>query len=258
MQIVDSHCHLNIIKRQQNLAEVIQAAQNNDVVGMLNISVELTELDDLRQQCELMPNIWMSAGIHPCHCEGVKVSYVDLLEASQGDKVVAVGESGLDFFHQSKQQSGHQFEHFENHLMVAKEIKKPIIIHCRNSAEDVVRTLQQHSAAECSGVMHCFAEDKRTAEAALELGFYISFSGILTFNSAKELREVAKIIPMDKLLVETDSPYLAPVPYRGKNNQPAYVRNVLSCIAELKGVNLAELAEQTTLNFQSCFNVTLQ
>ena len=258
MRIVDSHCHLNIIKRKQLLPEIIAAAQQHHVVGLLNISVELDEIPQLQQQCQLMPNMWISAGIHPCHSEPFVADYQELLQAAQQDRVIAVGESGLDFFHKPQAQCQHQFAHFYNHLAVAKQLQKPLIIHCRNAAKEVIEVLQQHQAEQCGGVMHCFAEDQATAAAALELGFYISFSGIVTYNSAQPLQQIARDIPLHRLLVETDAPYLSPAPMRGKPNQPAYVSHTLAFIAQLRGIDVAELAAITTQNFETCFQVQLR
>ena len=257
MKIIDSHCHLNLVKRHQSLEQVINNAVANEISGILNVSVELSELDDLAQQCLLMDNIWMSCGIHPCHAQPCDVSFDELMLASQRPEVIAIGETGLDFFHQPRKASLHQFDHFENHISVAKASQKPLIIHCRHAKTDVIQVLQQNDADLCGGVMHCFAEDLHCAEAALELGFYISFSGIITYKSAQELRKVAQTIPIDRILVETDSPYLSPVPHRSSKNQPAYVRHTLEQLAQLRGLSIESMADMTYHNFQRCFNIKL-
>lgn len=193
-----------------------------------------------------------SIGVHPTTTGGHEPSIEELLEAAKDPLVVGIGETGLDYFRtESKLQWQH--ERFHRHIDVAKNCKKPLIIHTRAAAEDTMNTLRDHDASEAGGVMHCFAEDWNVARQALDIGFYVSFSGIVTFKSAKAVQEAAKKVPLDRLLVETDAPYLAPVPKRGKTNEPAYVRHTAEFVANLRGISLEALAEATTENFYRLF-----
>ena len=194
-----------------------------------------------------------SVGIHP-NTELIKEPVIEeILALASRDEVVAIGETGLDYF-RSEGDLSWQRARFRTHINVAKELDKPLIIHTRESKDDVIRILKEEGAAQVGGVMHCFVEDWETAQAAMELNFLISFSGIVTFKNAKELQDVAKLVPLKQMLVETDSPYLAPVPFRGKTNQPAYVRHVAEFISDLKEINFDVLAKQTTNNYNKLFN----
>jgi TatD DNase family protein len=259
MQIIDSHCHLNILKKKQGIAETLAEAKQNCVVGMLNISVDLETADEVIKQSELQSNIWASVGVHPCHCPIEPMSdgdFESIKTLSNHPNVIAIGETGLDFFHTKPEDSQHQFDYFIKQVELSKMLDYPVIIHCRNARTEVIEILQSHKATK--GVMHCFAEDWQTAKAALDLGFYISFSGILTYPKSIELKEVAKQVPEERLLVETDSPYLSPQPFRSKYNQPAYVKHTLAHLAELRGTEVTEMAKITTQNFERCFNVKVQ
>jgi TatD DNase family protein len=253
MQLVDSHCHINFDELQQRLPEILDNARLNDVAYMLCVSVNMEEFPQVIQLARQHPQVFASVGVHPCYEHVRDPSAKELLELATDDRVVAVGETGLDYFRIEDQDMTWQRERFVRHIGVAKEVNKPLIIHTRAAADDTMRILKEEGADQCRGVMHCFAEDWNVAKKALDLGFYISFSGIVTFKSAKNVQEVAKKCPADRILVETDAPYLAPVPLRGKTNEPAYVRHTAQFVADLRGQPLADLAEQTTQNFFNLF-----
>ena len=250
--LVDSHCHLDRLdKSPEELDEIITFAQNRGVEHFLCVSVSVKDYPQMLQTVEKYPQVSVSCGVHPLHQED-RASYEELLNTASDPNVVAIGETGLDYYYSSDTQEV-QRASFVDHIKVANALKKPLIIHTRDAREDTIKLLEEHKAAETSGVLHCFTESWEMAEAAMELGFYISISGIVTFKTATELQEVVRRIPLDRLLIETDSPWLAPVPYRGKQNQPGYVVEVAEFIAELKGVTVQELASVTTENFYKLF-----
>lgn len=253
MNLVDSHCHINFDELHQRLPEILANAKDNQVSHMLCVSVNLEDFPEVRSLSEQYPHIFASVGVHPCY-EDVKEPSVDeLIEIGQSDNIVAIGETGLDYFRIEDQDMTWQRDRFVRHIEAAKELNKPLIIHTRSAADDTMRILKENQADQCRGVMHCFAEDWDVAKKALDLGFYISFSGIVTFKSATQVQEVARKCPLDRVLVETDAPYLAPVPLRGKTNEPAYVRHTAQFVADLKGLSLESLAETTTNNFFELF-----
>jgi len=219
---------------------------------LLCVCIDLEHLSDVLEPAEQHANIYASVGVHPSETEGLDPSSEQLLQLAQHDKIVAIGETGLDYFY-NKGKLEWQRDRFRNHITAAKQCDKPLIIHMRDATEDTLRIIKEEDAGEAGGVMHCFVEDWETAKRALDLNFHISFSGIVTFKNAQELKEVAKKLPIEKMLVETDSPYLAPVPFRGKSNQPAYVKHVASHVAELRGVHAEEIAEVTGENFFNLF-----
>lgn len=254
---VDSHCHLDRLewdKLALNLDQVITQAQRSQVEHMLCVSVSLAEFPAMKALVENYPCVSVSCGEHPLH-ETDKVDPQLLLALCQDKAVVAVGETGLDYFYNPESKLVQQ-QAFAYHIDVARQVQKPLIVHTRDARADTLSLLKEHKAHECLGVLHCFTEDWETAKAALDLGFYISLSGIVTFRNADALRDVAKKVPADRLLIETDSPYLAPVPYRGKTNQPSYVSAVASCIAQQRHVSIELLAQQTTENFYRLFPLT--
>lgn len=253
MQLVDSHCHINFEELHQRLPEILDNAANNDVAHMLCVAVNLEDFPQVIALAEQYPQISASVGVHPCYQDVKEPTVEELIEIGQAKNIVAIGETGLDYFRVEDQDMTWQRDRFVRHIEAAKTLNKPLIIHTRNAADDTMRILKEEGADKCRGVMHCFAEDWQTAKKALDLGFYISFSGIVTFKSATQVQEVARKCPIDRVLVETDSPYLAPVPLRGKTNEPAYVRHTAQFVADLKGVSLEALAEQTTNNFFSLF-----
>lgn len=261
MQIIDSHCHLNLLKKKQHHDDTLMQARKHNVIGMLNISIDMDTADEVIEQTDLQENIWASIGIHPCHCPTSPMTEKDILAINQyalHPKVIAIGESGLDFFHRKEEDSQHQIDYFIKHIEIANALQLPIIIHCRHARRQVIEILQSYRGENCNGVMHCFAEDGQTAKKALDLGFYISFSGILTYPKSEALREVARYIPLDRLLVETDSPYLSPQPVRNQTNQPAHIKYTLSTLAEIHQQEVVDMADITTTNFQRCFNVSIQ
>ncbi len=252
---VDSHCHLDRLKASgSNLTETVEFARKRGVQHFLCVCVAVREFDEMLAKVEQYNDVSVSCGVHPLHQEDA-CSYEALLEKASDPRVVAIGETGLDYFYSADTQVV-QRRSFIDHIKVANQLHKPLIIHTRDAREDTIRLLKQHKADHVKGVLHCFTESLEMAREAIELGFYISISGIVTFNSAKELREVVKQLPLDKLLIETDSPWLAPVPHRGKENQPGYVVEVAEFIAQLKGVSVEEVANITTQNFYNLFSLT--
>jgi TatD DNase family protein len=250
--LVDSHCHLNFPEFTENMPAVLQAMQENGVHHALCIGVTLEKFPQVLAIAEANPHIWATVGIHPDN-EGVEEADVNrLLALADHPKVIGIGETGLDYFRLTGDLEW-QRERFRTHIRAAIACDKPLVIHTRNAAEDTLRIMREEGADKCGGVMHCFTESQEVADQAMELGFYISLSGIVTFKNAQALKEVARNIPLDRMLVETDSPYLAPVPFRGKTNQPAYVKHVAEHIADLRGISLGEVAEATTRNFFRLF-----
>jgi len=223
---------------------------------MLCVSVNMENYPQVLGIAQRHENVYASVGVHPNEREGREPDVDELVELAGNSRVVAIGETGLDYF-RTEEKMQWQHERFRRHIKAAKQIQKPLIIHTRDSSHDTLQILEQEGARDAGGVMHCFVEDWETARQAMDIGFYISFSGIVTFNSARELQEVAKRIPLDRMLVETDSPYLAPVPYRGKTNEPAYTRYVAEFIAKLRGISLEELSSITTANFFRLFTAAV-
>jgi TatD DNase family protein len=250
---VDSHCHLDRLQQSdEELAQTLHFARQRGVEHFLCVCVSVAEFPAMLDKVVPYADVSVSCGVHPLYQEDV-CSYEALLNAASDDKVVAIGETGLDYFY-SAETKDVQLTSFIDHIHVANETGKPLIIHTRDAREDTINLLKEHKNADTRGVLHCFTESLEMAQAAIELGFYISISGIVTFHSANELREVVKAIPLDRLLIETDSPWLAPVPHRGKQNQPGYVVEVAEFIAELKGISVKELAAVTTRNFYQLFS----
>ena len=250
--LVDSHCHLNFPELAANLAVIKQSMIENQVGHALCISVTLPDFPQVLALAETNANFYASVGVHPDY-ENIEEPTVDNLVAlANHPKVIAIGETGLDYFRLSGDLEW-QRTRFRTHIRAAIQSNKPLIIHTRNAAEDTLRIMREENAELVGGVMHCFTESLEVAMQAIELGFYISFSGIVTFKNATSIKEVAKQIPLDRILVETDSPYLAPIPYRGKINQPSYVRFVAEEIAKLRGITLEEVSAKTTENFFHLF-----
>lgn len=252
--LIDSHCHLDRLKiapDHDSLVDVIAAAKRRGVDYMLCVNVRQQGFEAMRDRMASFENVFLSAGVHPLDVkEGIEVA--GLSQYATDKRVVAIGETGLDYFY-SPETKEIQQDCFEKQIDVAVEVGKPLIIHTRGAREDTIAMLKQGHADKVGGVLHCFTEDWDMAKAAMDLGFYISISGIVTFKNAGELRTVVRKIPKDRLLVETDSPYLAPIPYRGKENQPAFVRDVAEFVAEVRGEKYEELAEYTSNNFFALF-----
>ena len=254
MPFVDSHCHINFPELAANMGDVLAQMRDNDVISALCVSVNLADFPQILALAEQYPHIYASVGVHPDH-EGVEEPDIArLVGLAQHPKVVAIGETGLDYF-RLKGDLEWQRARFRTHIRASRESGKPLIIHTREAAADTLRIMAEENAAEASGVMHCFTETWEVAEAALAMGFYISFSGIVTFKNAKQLKEIAQRVPLERILIETDAPYLAPVPHRGKLNQPAYVKHVAEEIAMLRGISLDEVGRSTTENFKRLFKM---
>lgn len=249
---VDSHCHLDFPGLAEREDEILATMAANDVGGALCISVRLEEFPRVRALAERHAHLWASVGVHPDNADCEEPDLARLVALADHPRVVAIGETGLDY-HWHKDAPEWQRERFRTHIRAARATGKPLVIHTRSAAEDTLRLMREEKAGEAGGVMHCFTESWEVAEAALELGFYISFSGIVSFRNAKELKEVARRVPLDRLLVETDSPYLAPVPHRGKTNEPGWVVHVAEEIARLRELPLAQVEQATTDNFFRLF-----
>ena len=252
--LVDSHCHLDFPDLANNLDALLKNMQENDVTNALCISVNLSDFPRVRALAEKYDHLYASVGVHPDY-ENLDEPKADLLaELADHPKVVAIGETGLDYFRLQGDLEW-QRERFRQHIQAALKCYKPLIIHTRSAAADTLRIMAEEGADKVGGVMHCFTESWDVAQQAIAMNFYISFSGIVTFKNAQALKEVAKKIPLDRMLIETDSPYLAPVPHRGKLNQPAFVRYVAEEIARLRTTSVEEIAMATTNNFFKLFKI---
>ncbi len=253
--LIDSHCHLNRLdlkKYEGDMDRLIEATHTAGIECVLNVCVDLESAHEVVATAQKYPNVYASIGLHPSDVKGRILQKSDLLQRVNQPKVIAVGETGLDY-HYNTEQLEEMRASFCLHIEVARETKKPLIIHTRNARADTLRIMREEKADEIGGVMHCFTENLEMAKAAIDLGFYISFSGIITFKNAEELQEVARQVPLENILIETDAPYLTPIPYRGKSNEPQYVRYVAEKIAELKNMSFAQVAEVTTQNFKNLF-----
>jgi TatD DNase family protein len=252
---VDSHCHLDFPELSDNLPAVLDAMATNRVTHALCISVNLPDLPRVHRIAAEHPNLYASAGVHPDQEDTSDPSVAELMALAARPKVVAIGETGLDYYRLSGDLSW-QRERFRRHIRAARDCAKPLVVHTRAAAADTLAIMREERASDAGGVMHCFTETWDVAQAAMDLGFHISFSGIVTFKNATDLKDVARRVPLDRMLIETDSPYLAPVPFRGKTNQPAYVRHVAEEIARLREIPLEEVAAATSANFFRLFGVT--
>ncbi len=250
--VVDSHCHLDFPDLLPRIDAIRDAMSAASVSHALCVAVDLENLPRVLGLAERHENFFASVGVHPDHDDGLDPTAEMLVSLAAHPKVVAIGETGLDYF-RHPERAGVQRARFANHIAAAGETRKPLIVHTRNASDDTIALLRSEGAAVAGGVMHCFTETWDVARAALDLGFYISFSGIVTFKSAESLREVARQVPADRLLVETDSPYLAPVPHRGSTNEPAFVRHVCDFVADLRHIDRDALATTTTDNFFRLF-----
>jgi TatD DNase family protein len=249
---IDSHCHINFPELAADLAGVTGAMAANSVTHALCVSVNLETFPDVLAVAERFPNIFASAGVHPDDRSGEEPDVARLVSLADHPKVVAIGETGLDYY-RVEGAADWQRERFRTHIRAARQTGKPLIIHTREAAADTLRIMREEAAAEVGGVMHCFTETADVARQAMEMNFMISFSGIVTFKNATALKDVARDLPLEYMLIETDSPYLAPIPFRGKTNQPAYVRFVAEEIARLKGIPIGAIAEATSANFFRLF-----
>ncbi len=251
---IDSHCHLDRLDLKEfdnNLDNVMKAAEAEKITKVLCVSVTLKDFPEMANTTQHYSNVWLSCGAHPLNQED-KVDEEELKQLAQHQRVIAVGETGLDYFY-APETKELQRDSFRKHIRVAIELKKPLIIHTRDAQQDTLTIMREEGAEKIGGILHCFTESWEMAEQAIAMGFYISFSGIVTFKNASELREVAKKIPDDRFLIETDAPYLAPVPHRGKQNQPAYVIEVAKHLASIRGQSVEEIARLSTDNFNCLF-----
>lgn len=258
--LIDSHCHLNLLDLtdfNQDMDEVIGQAKQHDVGHFLCVCVELDDFPILCQLAERYPEVSISVGLHPNNEVDKEPDAAQLIQLAQHPACIAIGETGLDYYRvETKEQQAAQRQRFAAHIAAARQSSKPLIIHTRQAAEDTILVMRQEKAEEIGGVMHCFTEDWDVARRALELNFYISLSGIVTFKNATALQEVAKKIPLERLLIETDAPYLAPVPHRGQQNHPALVKYVAQALSELRQESYETIAAQTTANFYRCFRLS--
>ena len=250
--LVDSHCHMDFPDLIQDIDGVLRRMADNQVQYALCVSVNMRDYPRVLQLATRHANIFASVGVHPDTEDASEPTVADLVREGEASKVVAIGETGLDYFRASGDLTW-QRERFRTHIRAARELGKPLIIHCREAASDLLAILHEEDAREVGGVMHCFTESWDVAAAAMDMNFMISFSGIVTFKNAGALKEVAVRVPADRILVETDSPYLAPVPHRGKTNQPAFVRHVAEEVARIRLVSLADIARVSTANFFRLF-----
>lgn len=255
--LVDSHCHLNFPELAARVDEALALMRENSVTHALCVSVTLQDFPEVRALAERYPHVYGSVGIHPDYPDVPEVTEEELVALADHPKIVAIGETGLDYF-RIKGDCEWQRQRFRTHIRAARRCRKPLIIHTRDAADDTIRIMADEGAAEVGGVMHCFTETWDVAQAALALGFHISFSGIVTFKNAGPLREVARKVPLERLLIETDSPYLAPVPYRGKTNEPGLVKYVAEEIARQRDLTLEQVGAATSGNFFRLFRVKNQ
>jgi len=251
--LVDSHCHIPLLKETTSIEKILSDAKNHQIAHMLCVAIDLEGSPEIIQLAKSHPMISASVGVHPNTELEKALTVNEICNIADDNKVVAIGETGLDYF-RSEGNLTWQKDRFRTHIQAAKELKKPLIIHTRDAKEDIISILKDEGAEKVGGVMHCFVDDIETAKKAIDMDFLISFSGIVTFKNAKPLQEVAKKVPLEHMLVETDAPYLAPTPFRGKTNQPAYVKYVAEFIAELKDIPFDEVAKQTSLNYENKFN----
>ena len=256
MFLVDSHCHLDGLDYQSlhtDVNDALEKAAARDVKFFLAVATTLPGYRSMRDLVGERSDVAFSCGVHPLN-QDEDYAVEDLRRMAAEEGVVAMGETGLDYYYTPETKARQQAS-FRDHIRIGRELNKPVIVHTRDARADTLAILREEKVTDCGGVLHCFTEDRETAGQLLDLGFYISFSGIVTFRNAEQLRDAARYVPLDRLLVETDSPYLAPVPHRGKENQPAYVRDVAEYMSVLKGVSVDELAQQTTENFAKLFHI---
>jgi TatD DNase family protein len=253
--LIDSHCHLDRLDLkpyENDFGCLMQQIRAENIEHLLCISIDLEAYPAMRELVADYDDISVTVGVHPNENEGHEPTVEELIELGKDEKVIGIGETGLDYF-RSEGDLTWQKDRFRHHIHAAKALKKPLIIHTREAKQDALDMLQEDNAGEVGGIIHCFTEDWEFAKRALDLNFYISFSGIVTFNSAKKIHEVAKKVPADRFLIETDSPYLAPVPHRGRPNYPQYVKHVAQTVADLRGISLNSVADLSTRNFYTLF-----
>lgn len=253
----DSHCHLDFPGLIEQLPDLLERMRQAKVTRALCISVQLEDFPKVHELALAHESLWATAGVHPDYEDIAEPTEELLLDLASKPKVIGIGETGLDYY-RLKGDLTWQRNRFRTHIRAAKRCNKPLIVHTRNAGEDTLAILKEEGAQACGGIIHCFTETLDFAKAALDLGFYLSFSGIVTFKNAADLREVARYTPMDRILIETDSPYLAPVPHRGKTNEPSFVPHVAELLAREKGLSVEEVGVQTTQNFNTLFRLAPQ
>jgi TatD DNase family protein len=257
---VDSHCHLDFPEYAGQIPEILARMKEAQVNHAMCISVDMPDFPNVLALAESHPNLFATVGTHPDYEDTPEPTEDQLVELAQHPKILAIGETGLDYYRMGNKTYAEmewQRDRFRTHIRAAIRVKKPLIIHTRSASEDTIRIMKEEGASQVAGVMHCFTESLEVAKASMEQGFYISFSGIVTFKSAKDLQETCKQIPLERMLIETDSPYLAPIPNRGKTNEPSWVAHVAQFIADLKGISVEEVAKHTTNNFKTLFKAPI-
>lgn len=252
--LIDSHCHLDFPDLAGRLDEIFARMRDNHVTHALCVSVNLDDFPKVLALADNHPHLYASVGVHPDYPDVTEPSVANLVTLAAHPKIVAIGETGLDYYRLTGDLEW-QRQRFRTHIRAARQCGKPLIIHTRSAADDTLRLMREEGADKAGGVMHCFTESWEVAQAAMDLGFYISFSGIVTFKNAKSLKEVAQKVPLERMLIETDSPYLAPMPFRGKTNEPGFVLHVAEEIARLRGCTLADIAKATSENCSNLFNI---
>lgn len=257
---VDSHCHLDFPEYAGQIPDILARMREAQVNHAMCISVDMPDFPNVLALAESHPNLFATVGTHPDYEDTPEPTEDQLVELAQHPKILAIGETGLDYYRmgdKTYEEMEWQRDRFRTHIRAAIRVKKPLIIHTRSASEDTIRIMKEEGASQVAGVMHCFTESLEVAKASMEQGFYISFSGIVTFKSAKDLQETCKQIPLERMLIETDSPYLAPIPNRGKTNEPSWVAHVAQFIADLKGISVEEVAKHTTNNFKTLFKAPI-
>ena len=254
VSLFDSHCHIDFHQFDEDREAAFERLRVTGVEGVVAVCVELEQAERLQALAEAHNDVWFSIGVHPNHVVAVEPDEETICRLAEHPRCVAIGETGMDLFRKHVNQVT-QEARFRIHIRAAKVLNKPLIVHMRDADEPTLRVLAEEGLGEAGGIMHCFSSTWPVARQALDMGMHIAFSGNVTFGSNEELREVARQVPNERLLIETDAPYLAPNPYRGKRNEPAYVRHVAECLAEVRSVELSELAATTTANARRCFRV---
>ena len=257
---VDSHCHLDFPEYAGQIPDILARMKEAQVNHAMCISVDMPDFPNVLALAESYPNLFATVGTHPDYEDTPEPTEDQLVDLAQHPKILAIGETGLDYYRMSDKTYAEmewQRDRFRTHIRAAIKVQKPLIIHTRSASEDTIRIMKEEGASQVAGVMHCFTESLEVAKVSMEQGFYISFSGIVTFKSAKDLQETCKQIPLERMLIETDSPYLAPIPNRGKTNEPSWVAHVAQFIADLKGISVEEVAKHTTNNFKTLFKAPI-
>ena len=255
--IIDSHCHLNYLKLENGLTleQIIKNAKSSSVDKIITVGVAWNELEEIKNIANKFEDVFYSVGVHPSELDTHQPTAEELIKISNNFKCVAIGETGLDFFYNDKNTKKQQIDKFVNHITAGKTVKKPVIVHTRSAKQETLEVLKSERVENCGGILHCFTEDYDMAKKAIDMGMYISFSGILTFKNAKDIQEVAKKLPLDRILIETDAPYLTPTPFRGKPNYPEYVKYVGEFLANLRNEPLNLIQQQTYKNTCEVFKL---